>query len=439
MKRLFCISAFLSALAVLGVLTACSDNSLPTPYTLSNSPRTQGKNAKRGVSFAFQVPDEDMALLGPSITWFYNWAPDCGAEVQAAAEKYGVKFFPMAWNGDFSEDRITAMTGSSICGDYLLAFNEPNLTDQCNYTPAQAAREWPRLRALATRLGLKLTSPAMNYGTLNGYHNPLTWLDEFFSLVPLSDVDAIALHCYMGSAASMKNYIDMFDKYGKPIWLTEFCGWDTNVNSVAAQLKFLSESLAYLDACPKVERYAWFIPRSADATDAYPYMQLLTKSGAIALTDVGKAFTLCSTQDTSVYALAGQRIEAEHYVRCNASDGIGSGRDFSAAPLYRPTADPDGGNPDGGNLDIHSIGIGKWVEYQVEMATDTARMLLLRHDALVDSKVEVAVDGLPQDTLDIAAGGWATAQSAISMKQGLHKLRLTTIKGSWAANWLMIQ
>lgn len=73
----------------------------------------------------------------------------------------------------------------------ILAYNEPNLTDQANMTPTRASELWPNLVAVAEKLGMRLTSPAMNYGTLAGYSDPEVWLDEFYSKpgVSLDDVE----------------------------------------------------------------------------------------------------------------------------------------------------------------------------------------------------------------------------------------------------------
>ena len=60
----------------------------------------------------------------------------------------------------------------------ILAYNEPNLTDQANMTPTRASELWPNLVAVAEKLGMRLTSPAMNYGTLAGYSDPEVWLDD---------------------------------------------------------------------------------------------------------------------------------------------------------------------------------------------------------------------------------------------------------------------
>ena len=86
-------------------------------------------------------------------------------------------------------------------------------------TPSKAAELWPSVVDLAKELNLKLVSPAMNYGTLAGYSDPIKWLDEFFAQpgVSIDDIDAISIHCYMANPQALRNYVAMFYKYNKPI------------------------------------------------------------------------------------------------------------------------------------------------------------------------------------------------------------------------------
>ena len=39
---------------------------------------------------------------------------------------------------------------------------------------------WPRFESLAERTGVKLVGPAMTWGTMPGFEDPVTWLDAFY-------------------------------------------------------------------------------------------------------------------------------------------------------------------------------------------------------------------------------------------------------------------
>jgi len=68
----------------------------------------------------------------------------------------------------------------------LLVLNEPNLTDQANRPPQQAADDWIIYERIISDLAnegrdIKLVGPAMNWGTMSGYADPVIWLDAFYS------------------------------------------------------------------------------------------------------------------------------------------------------------------------------------------------------------------------------------------------------------------
>ena len=181
------------------------------------------KSAKRGVSFNF-LYITDLPLLSPYISWDYNWGNTPNEDAATWFDANEMDFCPMCWNGKYDADKIRAFVAAHPNTKYLLAFNEPNLTDQANMVPSKAAELWPPVVALAKELNLKLVSPAMNYGTLAGYSDPVKWLDEFFAQpgVSIDDVYAIAIHCYMASASAVKSYVERFEKYDKPIWMTAY-------------------------------------------------------------------------------------------------------------------------------------------------------------------------------------------------------------------------
>ena len=171
------------------------------------------KSTKRGVAFSF-TQLTDLPLLSPYISWDYNWGNTPTEDAAAWFDANEMDFCPMCWNGNYSADKIRAFVAAHPKTKDLLAFNEPNLTDQANMTPAQAAALWPPVVALAKELNLKLVSPAMNYGTLAGYSDPIKWLDEFFAQpgVSIDDVYAISIHCYMSSTSSVQGYVEKFEK-----------------------------------------------------------------------------------------------------------------------------------------------------------------------------------------------------------------------------------
>ena len=395
------------------------------PSSNFTADKAMHRSQKRGVAFGFSRLDDSM-LLSPAISWFYNWGPDVGAiEVDTWFGLDSVVFFPMAWNGGFDSARISNYVTSHPASKYLLAFNEPNLNDQAHMTPSEAAEKWPRLKALADQLNLKIVSPAMNYGTLEGYHDPIKWLDEFFSLVPLSDVDVIALHCYMTSVSGLENYIDMFDKYGKPIWLTEFCAWDPVPGSVDAQLSYMCQALNMLEQKQSIERYAWFIPRTSSAVDKAPFMQLLTHNRPSELTEAGCIFTSFSSFDRSVWLDASKPVSANCYVALS--------NNIIQIRLC----------PDTNAMMIKNLSENQWVEYQM-FVPDDASKLQLCFASPVSCTMAVYVDNELLTFADMERSGsdmseWKICSIPITALPGRHTFRLLLGKGSLNLKWIKIE
>lgn len=382
------------------------------------------KSAKRGVAFSF-TQMTDLPLLSPYISWDYNWGPAPTAEAAMWFDANEMDYCPMCWNGNYNADKIRQFVAAHPKTKYLLAFNEPNLTDQANMTPAQAAALWPDVVLLAKELNLKLVSPAMNYGTLAGYSDPLRWLDEFFAQpgVEIDDVYAISVHCYMASASSVQGYIERFEKYSKPIWLTEFCAWDPIPGSVNTQMEYMCSVLNYLEQKPSVERYAWFIPRSSGKVDSAPYMQLLTHDYPAELTPLGKMYCYFSPMDTTVWLRANRPIYAGEYARV-----------LNNTLSLRPTNDSlvmqqigrDG-------LMITNFAQGQQLSYQVYVPEAT-KHVGIRYCGYSNSICEVLVDGQSQNYVDLPRNGssteWTEATSDIALTPGKHTITLSLFSGS---------
>lgn len=233
-------------------------------------------DCKRGVAYGFDpasAPD-DIAALSDGVTWFYGWSPSPSGSVSGAYVAQQVEFVPMVWGGQFDVDDLVGRIPDGA--RYLLGFNEPNFYSQANLTPEEAAALWPQLEEVADRRGLKLVSPALNYcGGGCNEEDPFAWLDRFFEACDGCRVDYIAAHWYACHLDALKWYVSQFDKYGLPIWLTEFSCGDEGAQPVEVQQAYMAAALDYLEQEPKVFRYAWFSAR----TKAIQNVDLLAGGG----------------------------------------------------------------------------------------------------------------------------------------------------------------
>lgn len=413
-------------LAVASIMTACGGSDEPIVKVLDAMP----KSAKRGVAYNFPSMSDAIAMT-PYITWCYNWGNALSYDILADwLESNEMDFCPMCWNGNYNVGAIKAYVAAHPNTKYLLAFNEPNLTDQANMVPSKAAELWAPVVALAKELNLKLVSPAMNYGTLAGYSDPIKWLDEFFAQpgVSLDDIDAISLHCYMGSSSALASFVDRFDKYGKPIWMTEFCAWEKNIGSAKDQMLYMSEVLNYFEQTDKVERYAWFIPRYKKV-GTYPYMQLFEDDNSD-FTALGKVYTRFSSFDKNTYLKF--PIEASQYV------GISDMMIHVA-----PSTDPMDAGTDA--LMISGMEKGKFVEYQVLNSSDVQE-LKLRYSSYNECGVAIYVDGdlisfetMPKsNTTSSWDDVWATYGFPVAMTAGKHTFRIELMTGTMDFSKLLI-
>jgi Glycosyl hydrolase catalytic core len=240
----------------------------PSPTPAPPSAPAAAKSAKRGIAYALASP-RDMAALAPGVSWWYGWALQPISTVPADhSARYGLDFMPMLW-GKFKEADALAYLQAHPEIRYLLLLNEPNLVDQANLTPALAAELWPQYEAVAAKTGVKLVGPAMSYGTMPGFGDPLVWLDAFYAAYRAShanrdpQIDYLAFHWY---DYGLKSQLDRLQKYGKPIWVTEMANWHNGdgaaqIDTEEKQKTQMSEMVALCESRADVFRYAWFTGR----------------------------------------------------------------------------------------------------------------------------------------------------------------------------------
>jgi Glycosyl hydrolase catalytic core len=230
---------------------------------------TPAKSAKRGVAYDF-ADLQDLSALAPGVSWFYNWSPAPNPSLPADfAARTAVSFQPMLWNWsyDFAALKTQFLAAGGL--KYLLVLNEPNLTSQANVTPADAAAQWPQYEQLADALGARLVGPAITWGTMPGYQDPVAWLDAFYAAYRAANgnrdprIDYLAFHWY---DYGIGGQLDRLTKYGKPFWVTEFANTHSQndgaqIDTLAKQEAQMTEMVQTLEGRADVFRYAWFTGR----------------------------------------------------------------------------------------------------------------------------------------------------------------------------------
>jgi hypothetical protein len=243
-------------------------------------PAAPASSTRKGVG-VWTFDGVDSALGKSGASWYYTWSTGHNGVS-------GPGFVPMVW-GPASTD-AASLAQAKKAGPYLLGFNEPDMAGQSDMSVDQALALWPKLMANGEVLG----SPAVAYGG----DTPGGWLDRFMSGAQAKGyrVDFVALHWYGGdfrtpeAVAQLKSYLQaVYDRYHKPIWLTEFALIDfsngTRFPTDAQQAAFVTSATTMLDGLPYLRRYAWF---GLGADDTKPSSGLF-RSGAVE-TAAGRAF-----------------------------------------------------------------------------------------------------------------------------------------------------
>jgi hypothetical protein len=395
-------------------------------FTIATNAQT--KSWKRGACMS-NLRDADFEALKTGMTWFYDWGNAPAGVGTAASDSRDIEYCPMRWGENWNPGAIRSYVQAHPNCKYLLAFNEPNFTNQANLTPQQAAALWPEIRALADELELKIISPGLNYSAWKDWSTPKKWFDAFFQLVPIDEVDGIALHCYMGWSSALIGYVkEYIGLYNKPIWLTEFCSWDDrhgtpDVAMKKIQKEYLVDVFDYLETEPMVARYAWFMAKTGenDAVPFFPWMQLLNGHNGL-LTENGKIFNNMSSYDDTFYHNTQARIQANHYIRMK---GI----------HLEETSDADG------IINVYDFNNGDYLEYNVEPSANGDYYLFLRYSCLLDAQLNVQTGETIRETLELPASGngWATKRYPLTLSAGKQKIRINCTNGNNVRlNWLTV-
>jgi hypothetical protein len=244
----------------------------PTPTPTANRAPATPTPLKKGVASAMYLGKDPAKIAALNVSWAYNWSSNVPASTSS------VEDVPMVWGpGSVTPTVIKALKAGEASGAYrrLLAFNEPDHTDQSNMTPQQAIALWPQLESTGLQLGSPATA-SPNDG----------WLDQFMSLAAAHGyrVDFIALHFYIDftsptAVANLQRTLQsVYARYHKPIWITEIGAVDTRPWGEAMKrtptdtqaVTFMSQVTSMLDGLSFVTHYAWF----ADNVWADPQLRM---------------------------------------------------------------------------------------------------------------------------------------------------------------------
>lgn len=407
----------------------------------SLSLQAQTISPKKGL--AGDLLNNSDCIASDSLAWYYNWANTPNAAVIGTHQNY-LEFCPMLWNGSWNPTALTNYLNVHPEVKYLLAFNEPNFSVQANMTPAQAAALWPQVEAIANTYNLKIVSPAMSYcsGTcIPGYNNQhgTLWLDNFFAACPTCRVDYIGLHVYDNFYWGFHSVVQLYKKYNRPIWITEFDY--SGATSATLHASLMLDVIDYMEKDPAIFRYAWFLVRSSPGTQS---TDLFSQSTG-ALTDLGKIYLNMSSYDKNYYHTVNKIIEAEHYISksvtyCNWN---GSACTWPYSVLLEPTTDVSG-KLDAYHFDSPVANANDTLYYNVAIPTTQTYTLDFRVNSTNASTISVR--SFPSNALlgtisSLNTGGvWQTKTLAsVNLTAGQQKIYLTASNGvPLKLNWFRI-
>lgn len=405
--------------------------------SLSVEAQPKQRSEKRGVAEEQFAYPAEIHALSPGVCWTYNWGtgPNNNLKEYLGPGKE-MEFIPMAWNIGSSKDAIRAYYKANPDSKYLLGYNEPNLADQSNITPAQAVEDWPNLEAIANEFNLKLVSPAMSYtgSAINDgkVWQPFDWMDEFLKLFKEKygrepKMDYIAIHTYMNGADPTLGFVQQWiDRYGKQIWVTEFAAGENNPDSLT-QVRGMIKKVEGLERNPGVFRYAWFKATSGSRwVDRSPYWRLLIKPNlrthkpaAGTMTGQGVVYTYMSTFDDTYYYKPGETVMAKDYV---SSNGIGLEVSVDTLPTSKNThLAVEFGNSNSADYLINVPTAGTYTftfRYSDRSSATRAQVLDLSVDGSSVGTVRLAPTGTYRSSDDV----YAITSTQINLPAGKHRL-----------------
>jgi hypothetical protein len=228
-----------------------SSSSSAAPSSTGSTSSGSGKSGKRGVAYN-DAKLTDCLVSSPAVSWGYNW----GSSSSGLSDS--VKFIPTLWGpkseftNDWSKNAQSAIDSGST---HLFSFNEPDLSEQANLSPSEAAAAYKEyMEPFAGKA--KLCAPSVTNG---GGSMGLSWLSSFLESCSDCTIDCVNIHWYDSAENTeyfKKHVNDAADiASGKQIFISEFAatGSDDQITT------FLEEVMPWMDSNDAVGGYAYFM------------------------------------------------------------------------------------------------------------------------------------------------------------------------------------
>ena len=216
--------------------------------------------------------------------WYYNWGYRSFKEQNYTNKKFdNLEFVPMIWGiPSVAFNKIFESTNNQGY-KFMLGYNEPDLQWESDVSYGKAANDW-NYNFVKYKDKMRLGSTSVSYfPSMNNAWWPVYW--NALGASGRNETSFIALHNYQkfyDGKESALQYLEALDatyeKYRKPIWLTEFAVWkfDKSDKSGAAKTQeFMKIVLKGLNQRSYVERYSWFSPsyeeKAASSSSLFVY------------------------------------------------------------------------------------------------------------------------------------------------------------------------
>lgn len=215
-------------------------------------------SSKRGAAYNDINTVSTLTSAG-TISWAYNWGMWLSGDLPS-----NVEYVPMLWGAQDFTGWVTAIeTALSSGSNYILGFNEPDMSSQANMAPANAASYYTQYITPYSGKA-KLISPAVTSSSESGMG--LSWFTEFMDGCSSCGLTGLAVHWYGDSAEDFESFITeaitTAQQYSlTEVWITEFA-LNADVNGVADEATtadFLNTVLSWLDSQSMVTRYSYFM------------------------------------------------------------------------------------------------------------------------------------------------------------------------------------